>query len=142
MEFAGCINQALRAQNLFKEDRDYMIKDGEVLIVDEFTGRVVEDRHWPDGLQAAVEAKEKLRLGSGGSILGSITLQHFLELYPKMSGMTATAQPAADELKQFYGLTVVVVPPNRPCIRTDHPDEIFTHKKAKTNRLDWFSLRE
>ena len=129
------LNQALHAEYLLHRDIDYIVRKGKIEIVDEFTGRVVEDRHWPDGLQAAVEAKEKLRLGSGGSILGSITLQHFLELYPKMSGMTATAQPAADELKQFYGLTVVVVPPNRPCIRKDHPDKIFTHKEAKTKAL-------
>jgi preprotein translocase subunit SecA len=129
------LNQALHAEYLLHRDIDYIVRKGKIEIVDEFTGRVVEDRHWPDGLQAAVEAKEKLRLGSGGSILGSITLQHFLELYPKISGMTATAQPAADELKQFYGLTVVVVPPNRPCIRQDHSDEIFTHKEAKTEAL-------
>jgi preprotein translocase subunit SecA len=129
------LNQALHAEYLLHRDIDYIVRKGKIEIVDEFTGRVVEDRHWPDGLQAAVEAKEKLRLGSGGSILGSITLQHFLELYPKISGMTATAQPAADELKQFYGLTVVVVPPNRPCIRKDHQDEIFTHKEAKTEAL-------
>ena len=129
------LNQALHAEYLLHRDIDYIVRKGKIEIVDEFTGRVVEDRHWPDGLQAAVEAKEKLRLGSGGSILGSITLQHFLELYPKISGMTATAQPAAEELKQFYGLTVVVVPPNRSCIRQDHPDEIFTHKAAKTEAL-------
>ncbi len=129
------LNQALHAEYLLHRDIDYIVRKGKIEIVDEFTGRVVEDRHWPDGLQAAVEAKEKLSLGSGGSILGSITLQHFLELYPKISGMTATAQPAADELKQFYGLTVVVVPPNRPCIRKDLPDEIFTHKGAKTRAL-------
>jgi preprotein translocase subunit SecA len=129
------LNQALHAEYLLHRDIDYIVRKGKIEIVDEFTGRVVEDRHWPDGLQAAVEAKEKLSVGSGGSILGSITLQHFLELYPKISGMTATAQPAADELKQFYGLTVVVIPPNRPCIRTDHPDEIFTHKEAKTQAL-------
>ncbi|UCE40691.1 MAG: accessory Sec system translocase SecA2 [Candidatus Aminicenantes bacterium] len=129
------LNQALHAEYLLHRDIDYIVRKGKIEIVDEFTGRVVEDQHWPDGLQAAVEAKEKLRLGSGGSILGSITLQHFLELYPKISGMTATAQPAADELKQFYGLTVVVVPPNRPCIRKDFSDEIYTHKKAKTDAL-------
>lgn len=129
------LNQALHAEYLLHRDIDYIVRKGKIEIVDEFTGRVVEDRHWPDGLQAAVEAKEKLRLGSGGSILGSITLQHFLELYPKICGMTATAQPAADEFKQFYGLTVVVVPTNRPCIRIDHPDEIFTHKEAKTEAL-------
>ncbi len=135
MDLLTRLNQALHAEFLLHQDIDYIVRKGKIEIVDEFTGRVVEDRHWPDGLQAAVEAKEKLRLGSGGSILGSITLQHYLELYPKISGMTATAQPAADELKQFYGLTVVVVPPNRPCIRIDHPDEIFTHKEAKTEAL-------
>jgi len=129
------LNQALHAEYLLRRDIDYIVRKRKIEIVDEFTGRVVEDRHWPDGLQAAVEAKEKLRLGSGGSILGSITLQHFLELYPKISGMTATAQPASDELKQFYELTVVVIPPNLPCIRIDHPDEIFTHKEAKTKAL-------
>jgi preprotein translocase subunit SecA len=129
------LNQALHAEYLLHRDIDYIVRKGKIEIVDEFTGRVVEDRHWPDGLQAAVEAKEKLRLGSGGSILGSITLQHFLGLYPKISGMTATAQPAAEELKQFYGLTVVAVPPNRTCIRKDLPDKIFTHKEAKTEAL-------
>jgi preprotein translocase subunit SecA len=129
------LNQALHAEYLLHRDIDYIVRKGKIEIVDEFTGRVVEDRHWPDGLQAAVEAKEKLRLGSGGSILGSITLQHFLQLYPKISGMTATAQPAASELELFYGLKVVVIPPNRPCIRKDHPDVVFTHKEAKTKAL-------
>jgi preprotein translocase subunit SecA len=129
------VNQALHAEYLVHRDRDYIVLNGRIEIVDEFTGRVVEDRHWPDGLQAAIEAKEKLALGSGGSILGSITLQHFLALYPKLSGMTATARPAARELSQFYDLAVVVVPPNRPCIREDHPDVIFSHKTAKTKAL-------
>ena len=129
------LNQALHAEYLLRRDIDYIVRDGKIEIVDEFTGRVVEDRHWPDGLQAAVEAKEKLRLGSGGSILGSMTLQHFLQLYPKICGMTATAQPAAEEFFQFYNLKVLVVPPNRPCIRKDYPDLIFTHKQAKTQAL-------
>lgn len=129
------LNQALHAEFLLHRDIDYIVRKGKIEIVDEFTGRVVEDRHWPDGLQAAVEAKEKLRLGSGGSILGSITLQHFLQLYPKISGMTATAQTAANEFEQFYGLKVAVIPPNRPCIRKDYPDVVFTHKEAKTKAL-------
>lgn len=129
------LNQALHAEFLLQRDIDYIVRKEKIEIVDEFTGRVVDDRHWPDGLQAAVEAKEKLHLGSGGSILGSITLQHFLQLYSKISGMTATAQPAADELYQFYNLRVVVVPPNSPCIRNDCPDIVFTHKKAKTKAL-------
>jgi preprotein translocase subunit SecA len=129
------LNQALHAEFLVHRDIDYIVRKGKIEIVDEFTGRVVEDRHWPDGLQAAVEAKEKLRLGSGGSILGSITLQHFLQLYPKISGMTATAQSAADELLRFYNLEVVVIPPHRLCIRKDLPDLVFTHKEAKIKAL-------
>jgi len=129
------LNQALHAEFLIHRDIDYIVRKGKIEIIDEFTGRVVEDRHWPDGLQAAVEAKEKLRLGSGGSILGSITLQHFLQLYPKISGMTATAQSAADELLRFYNLEVVIIPPHRPCIRKDHPDLVFTHKEAKIKAL-------
>ncbi len=129
------VHQALHAEFLLHRDIDYIVRRGKIKIVDEFTGRIVEDQHWPDGLQAAVEAKEKIRLGSGGSILGSITLQHFLQLYPKISGMTATAQPAAEEFFQLYNLKVVVVPPNRPCIRKDLPDVIFSHKGAKREAL-------
>ncbi len=129
------LNQALHAEFLIHRDIDYIVRSGKVEIVDEFTGRVVEDRHWPDGLQAAVEAKEKLALGTGGSVLGSITLQHFLALYPRLCGMTATARPSAEEFKEFYGLTVAVIPPNRPCIRRDEPDVVFTHKEAKTSAL-------
>lgn len=129
------VNLALHAEHLIHRDIDYIVRKEKVEIVDEFTGRVVEDRHWPDGLQAAVEAKEKLNLGSGGSILGQITLQHFLNLYPKLSGMTATAKPSAEELKNFYNLKVVVIPPNKTCIRQDLPDVIFSHKEAKTKAL-------
>lgn len=129
------VHQALHAEYLLHRDVDYIVRDERIEIVDEFTGRVVEDRHWPDGLQAAVEAKEKLRLGSGGSILGSITLQHFLKLYPKICGMTATAQSSAVELNEFYGLKVVVVPPNRPCVREDHEELVFTHRAAKVKTL-------
>lgn len=129
------LNQALHAEFLLSRDIDYIVRKGKIEIVDEFTGRVVLDRHWPDGLQAAVEAKEKLRLGSGGSILGLITLQHFLQLYPKICGMTATALSAADELNEFYKLKVVIIPPNRPCIRRDYPDVVFTHKEAKKKAL-------
>jgi preprotein translocase subunit SecA len=95
----------------------------------------MDDRRWPDELQAALEAKEGLQIRPGGRILGSITLQHFLKHYPRLSGMTATAQPAAEELEAFYGLKVVPIPPNRPCIREDLPDVIFTHKDAKRRAL-------
>jgi preprotein translocase subunit SecA len=118
-----------------RRDVDYIVRRDRVEVVDDFTGRVVEDRHWPDGLQAAIEAKEGVCRSSEGQVLGSITLQHFLRQYPHLCGMTATAESAADELFGFYGLEVLVVPPNRPCIRTDHPDLVFTHREAKRRAL-------
>ncbi|MCJ7581095.1 MAG: accessory Sec system translocase SecA2 [Candidatus Aminicenantes bacterium] len=129
------INLALQAEFLLHRDVDYIVRNGKIEVVDEFTGRVVEDRHWPDGLQSALETKEKLQMGTSGTVLGQITLQHFLSLYPKLSGMTATAQSAAEELHTFYKLKTVVIPPNRPNIRKDFPDEVFTHKSAKTKAL-------
>jgi preprotein translocase subunit SecA len=122
---------ALHAQALLQRDVDYIVRDGRLQLVDELTGRVVEDRHWPDGLQAALEAKEGLTRRSDGRILGSITLQHFLGSYPRLCGMTGTAQEAAEEIAQFYGRSVVVVPTHRPVIRVDFPDVVFTHKAAK-----------
>ena len=131
----AAIHCALHAEVLLQRDVDYIVRSGRIEIVDEFTGRTMEKRHWPDGLQAAVEAKEGLFRKSEGRILGSITLQHFFGLYPNLSGMTATARPSAAELKEFYGLTVAVIPPHLPCIRVDHPDVVFTHRKAKTRTL-------
>jgi len=129
------VHCALHARALLERDVDYIVRDGRVAIVDEFTGRVMDKRHWPDGLQAAVEAKEGVRRGSEGRVLGQITLQHYFRLYPILCGMTATAVPSARELKEFYGLGVVVVPPHRPCVRTDLPDAVFTHKAAKLKAL-------
>lgn len=129
------VHNALHAEILFQRDVDYILRDGRVELVDEFTGRVVENRHWPDGLQEAIEAKEGLTRHSGGQILGSMTMQHFLNSYPKIAGMTGTAQAAADEFKEFYNLDVVVIPPNRPNIRIDHPDLVYTHKEAKVAAL-------
>jgi preprotein translocase subunit SecA len=111
------------------------VRRGQVELVDDFTGRVAEKRHWPDGLQAALEAKEGVRLQAEGRILGSITLQHFLRQYPHLAGMTATAQPSAEELEQLYGLKVTVVPTHRPMVRVDEPDVVFTHGEAKRNAL-------
>ena len=125
------LNCALHAAVLLQRDVDYILRDGKIKLVDEFTGRVVEDRHWPDGLQAALEAKEGLERRPEGQILDSITLQHFMLLYPRTCGMTGTATPAAEEIKEFYGLDVVVIPTHRPCIRHDHPDVVFTHRDAK-----------
>lgn len=125
------LNCALHAQVLLRRDVDYIVRDGRIGVIDEFTGRVVADRHWPDGLQAAIEAKEGVERQPDGRILGSITLQHFLRGYPRLCGMTGTAQTAAPELRELYGLDVVVVPTHRPMIRVDHPDIVFTHRDAK-----------
>ena len=125
------VNQALHARALLHRDVDYIVRDNVIEIVDEFTGRVVEDRRWPDGLQAAVEAKEGVPIRPGGRVLGSITVQHFLSHYSKLSGMTATAQTAAEEFKDFYDLIVVPIAPNTPCIREDQRDVLFTHKEAR-----------
>jgi preprotein translocase subunit SecA len=129
------INQALHAHVLLRRDVDYIVRRDRIELVDEFTGRVVDDRRWPDGLQEALEAKEGLAIQPGGRILGSIALHHFLKQYPKLSGMTATALPAAEEFEDFYGLKVVPIPPNRPCHRKDLPDLIFTDKLAKYQAL-------
>ena len=126
---------ALHAEALLRRDIDYIVRGGRIEIVDEFTGRVVEKRHWPDGLQAAVEAKEGLARKTEGRILGSITLQHFFRLYPALSGMTATARSAAHEFKEFYGLDTTIIPPHVPSIRRDEADEVFTHRAAKRRAL-------
>jgi len=131
------LNLALHAEVLMRRDVDYIVRNDRIEIVDDFTGRVVEDRHWPDGLQSAIEAKEHVRPSDEGRVLGTITLQHLMRRYPHLSGMTATALSAADELYGFYGLGILVVPPNRPCIREDQPDLVFTHREAK-----WHALAE
>jgi preprotein translocase subunit SecA len=125
------LNCALHARVLLRRDVDYIIRDGRIQIVDEFTGRVVTDRHWPDGLQAALEAKEGLEPRPDGRILGSMTLQRFLRGYHRLCGMTGTAADAATELRAFYGVEVLVVPTHRPMIRVDHPDIVFTNREAK-----------
>jgi preprotein translocase subunit SecA len=126
---------ALHARALLRRDADYIVREGRLELVDEFTGRVVDDRHWPDGLQAALEAKEGLRRRGDGQILGSITLQHFLSGYERLCGMTGTARDSARELHELYGLRVAVIPTHRPMIRRDHPDVVFTHRAAKETAL-------
>jgi preprotein translocase subunit SecA len=116
---------------LLTRDVDYIVRDGRIEIVDELTGRVVHDRHWPDGLQAALEAKEGVASQGDGRILGSMTLQHFLDGYARLCGMTGTAQSAAGEIAQMYGVRVVVVPTHMPMIRVDRPDVVFTSRDAK-----------
>jgi preprotein translocase subunit SecA len=125
------VNCALHARVLLRRDVDYIVRDGRLQLVDEFTGRVVADRHWPDGLQAALEAKEGLERRDDGCILGSVTLQRFLAGYPRLCGMTGTARGCAEELQTFYGLDVAVVPTHRPMVRVDHDDVLFTHREAK-----------
>ncbi len=129
------LNLALQAKTLLSRDVDYIVRDGSIELIDEFTGRVAENRKWPGGLQAALEAKEGLEIQPQGRILNSITLQHFLTLYDELAGMTGTAVEASEELEELYRLKVVIIPPNRPCVRTDHPDRIFATKAAKTSAL-------
>ena len=129
------LNCALHARVLLRRDVDYIVRGGRIEIVDEFTGRVVADRHWPDGLQAALEAKEGLERRPDGRILGSMTLQQFLRGYQRLCGMTGTAQASAAELHQFYGLDVVVIPTHRPMVRADREDVVFTHREAKERAI-------
>ncbi len=129
------LNLALQAEVMLRRDVDYLVSDGAIALIDELTGRVADNRRWPYGLQAAIEAKEGLVVQPQGRILNSITLQNFLGQYESMSGMTGTAQEAAEELQEFYGLKAVVVPPHRPCIRKDRPDRIFPTKRAKHEAL-------
>ena len=125
------LNHAIHAQELLRRDVDYVVKNGQIEMVDEFKGRIATNRRWPDGLQAALEAKEGVALQREGRVLASITLQNLIGLYPKVAGMTATAYTQAEELRRVYGLEVAVIPPNRPNIRADYADVIFTHRAAK-----------
>ena len=129
------LNCALHARMLLRRDVDYIVRQGRIEIVDEFTGRVVADRHWPDGLQAALEAKEGLERRGDGRILGSITLQRFLRGYSKLCGMTGTAQSASEELKQVYTLDVAVIPTHRPVQRIDREDVVFATTAAKEHAI-------
>jgi len=123
--------QALRAHTLYKKDVDYMVKDGQVLIVDEFTGRVLPGRRWSDGLHQAVEAKEAVRIERENQTLATITLQNYFRLYAKLAGMTGTADTEAAEFHQIYKLDVVVIPTNMPMIREDHQDVVYASEREK-----------
>jgi preprotein translocase subunit SecA len=119
------------AHALLRRDVDYLVKNGAIESVDEFKGRVIQDRRWPAGLHSALEAKEGLTQKKQGQVLGSITLQNLVALYPRMCGMTGTAATQARELKEIYGLVVEVIPTNRPVIRVDHADALFANKHEK-----------
>src|SRR6201999_1360229 len=127
----GYLNNALKAKELFKRDRDYIVTDGEVLIVDEFTGRVLHGRRFNEGLHQALEAKEGGQVQQENQTLATITLQNYFRLYEKLSGMTGTAQTEAAELHQIYKLGVVPIPTNRPMVRADETDLIYKTEDAK-----------
>ena len=134
-EWVHHINQALRAHHLYERDVDYVVKDGEVIIVDEFTGRLMPGRRWSDGLHQAVEAKENLPIKEENQTLATITFQNFFKLYNKLSGMTGTAMTEANEFWQIYKLDVVEIRPNRPSRRIDYPDLVYLTERAKFNAL-------
>src|SRR5947207_6745605 len=125
------LNQALKAQALFQRDVDYVVQDGEVKIVDEFTGRIMEGRRWSEGLHQAVEAKEGVRIQEEHVTLATITLQNYFRLYDKLAGMTGTAKTEEKEFVEIYGLSVVEIPTNVPVVRADENDYIFKTKDAK-----------
>ena len=125
------LNAALRAHHLFQRDVDYIVRDGEVVIVDEFTGRTLPGRRWSDGLHQAVEAKEGVPIQRENQTLASITFQNYFRMYGKLAGMTGTADTEAYEFQTIYGLEVVVIPTHRPMVRKDHADLVFLKKEAK-----------
>ena len=131
----AAVNVALHAHTLLTKDIDYIVRAGEIELIDEFTGRVADQRRMPYGIQTALEAKEGLVLKSEGRICGSITVQNFINLFPKIAAMTATAEPAADEFKNFYNLTTVIIPPHKPERMTYGDDRIFVSIKAKERAL-------
>ena len=136
VELTHFLHQALKAKELFKRDRDYLVRDnGEVVIIDEFTGRAMEGRRYSDGLHQAIEAKEGVKIASENQTLATITLQNYFRMYKKLSGMTGTAETEATEFMHTYGLEVVVIPTNLPVIRKDNADLVYKTKKEKINAI-------
>ena len=129
------VNAAIRAHKLFQKDVDYIVKEGDVVIVDEFTGRTMAGRRWSDGLHQAVEAKESLRIKEENQTIASITFQNYFRLYNKLSGMTGTADTEAFEFQQIYGLEVVVIPTHEPMIRKDMPDLVYLNQDGKFRNI-------
>ncbi|MGJ8662037.1 MAG: preprotein translocase subunit SecA, partial [Marinicella sp.] len=125
------VSAALKSHHLFEKDVDYIVKDGEIVIVDEFTGRTMEGRRWSDGLHQAVEAKENVPIQKENQTLASITFQNYFRLYPKLSGMTGTADTEAYEFQTIYHLEVIVIPTHKPMIRDDQGDLVYFNQKAK-----------
>ena len=131
IELLHHVNQALKAHTIFKRDVDYVVKDGQVIIVDEFTGRIMPGRRYSDGLHQALEAKEHVKIERENQTLASVTFQNYFRMYDKLAGMTGTADTEAEEFKKIYKLDVVVIPTNMPMIRTDHNDVIYKTEKEK-----------
>ncbi len=129
------INQAIKANGVMRRDVDYVVKDGEVLIVDEFTGRIMLGRRYNEGLHQAIEAKEGVKVEHESKTLATITFQNYFRLYKKLSGMTGTAMTESDEFQQIYELDVIEIPTNRPMIRHDHPDSVYKTEQAKFNAV-------
>src|SRR5260221_1194346 len=131
MEQIHHVCQASRSHTLYKRDVDYVVKDGEVIIVDEFTGRQMPGRRWSDGLHQAVEAKESVKIERENQTLATITFQNYFRMYKKLSGMTGTAETEAAEFDKIYKLDVVVIPTNRLLIRIENPDVVYRTEKEK-----------
>lgn len=131
MRLVHHITQALRSHELFRRDVDYMVKDDEIIIVDEFTGRLMPGRRWSDGLHQAIEAKEGVRIREENQTLASVTFQNYFRMYEKLAGMTGTAETEAQEFKEIYHLDVVAIPTNRPLIRANHPDVVYKTEAEK-----------
>lgn len=125
------VNQGLRAHTLFKRDKDYIVRDGEVILIDEFTGRMMSGRRLSDGLHQAIEAKENADIKPENVTLASVTFQNYFRLYEKLAGMTGTALTEAEEFSEIYGLGVVEVPTNRPIVRQDEHDAIYRTAREK-----------
>ncbi len=135
LDLVHFVNQALRANYLFKKDKDYLIKDDSIKIVDELTGRILEGRRFGDGLHQAIEAKEKITIQSENQTLASITYQNYFKLYKKLSGCTGTAATEAEEFFEIYNLNVIVIPTNKEMIRKDHNDQIFRTENEKNSAI-------
>ena len=129
------LTKALTAKDLYKRDKDYLVADGEVKIIDEFTGRTLEGRRWSDGLHQAVEAKERVAIKEENHTWATVTLQNYFRMYEKLSGMTGTAETEAGEFAGTYGLSVVPIPTNKDMVRADEPDLVFKSEEAKFNAV-------
>ncbi len=131
VDFLHHVNQALKAHHLFARDVDYIVKDGQVIIVDEFTGRLMPGRRFSDGLHQALEAKENVKIERENQTLATVTFQNYFRMYKKLAGMTGTADTEAMEFRKIYNLDVIVIPTNKPLIRTNYPDVVYRTEKEK-----------